>query len=80
MQCKNLVIIGNGFDVNNGLPSSYANFKSWLRLNDRPLYDFLERYIDVTGEWWHDFEKNLGEFNVPKLIRETPMEKHVRKE
>ena len=75
---NNLVIIGNGFDVNHGLPSSYAHFKSWLRLNGKPLYDFLERYIDVTGEWWHDFEKNLSEFNVPKLIRETPMEKRPR--
>lgn len=72
---KNLVIIGNGFDVNHGLPSSYADFKSWLRLNDKSLYDFLERYVDVTGEWWYDFEKNLSEFNVPKMIRETPLEK-----
>lgn len=69
-----LVIVGNGFDVNHGLPSSYAHFKAWLSTNDRELYGFLERYIDVAGDWWNDFERSLSEIDVPKLIRETPLE------
>lgn len=69
-----IVIIGNGFDVNHGLPSSYAHFKAWLSTNDKGLFDFLERYIDVNGDWWNDFERNLSEIDIPKLIRETPLE------
>lgn len=71
----NIVIVGNGFDVHHGLPSSYANFKIWLSTNDKELHDFLERYIDVAGDWWNDFERSLSEIDVPKLIGETPLEK-----
>ena len=73
MKGNNIVIVGNGFDVNHGLPSSYANFKEWLRANDKSLYDFLDRYIDVSGEWWNNFERNLSGINVPQLIKETPL-------
>ena len=27
---KTLVVIGNGFDLANGIESSYGNFKEWL--------------------------------------------------
>lgn len=74
MNSGNIVIVGNGFDVNHGLPSSYAHFKAWLNTNDKELFDFLERYIDVDGDWWNDFERSLSEIDVPKLIRETPLE------
>lgn len=73
-----LVIVGNGFDVNHGIPSSYAHFRTWLSNNDKELYDFLERYIDVAGDWWNDFERSLSEIDIPKLIRETPLEKRPR--
>ena len=69
-----LVIVGNGFDVNHGLPSRYTDFRIWLSTNETELYDFLERYIDVAGDWWNDFERSLSEIDVPKLIRETPLE------
>lgn len=75
MEENNIVIVGNGFDVNHGLPSSYAHFKKWLRVNDKDLFDFLDKYIDVSGEWWNDFERSLSEINVPQLIRDTPLEK-----
>lgn len=74
MEGSNIVIVGNGFDVNHGLPSSYANFKEWLRANDKVLFDFLERYIDIAGAWWNDFERSLSGINVPQLISETPLE------
>lgn len=79
MDCENnLVIVGNGFDVSNGLPSRYSDFKEWLNRNDNELFLFLEKYIDVSGDWWNDFERNLSEINVPKLIRETPLDNHPR--
>ena len=74
MDENQLIIVGNGFDVNHGIPSSYAHFKTWLSNTDKKLYDFLERYIDVAGDWWNDFERSLSEIDVPKLIRETPLE------
>ena len=73
MDENHLIIVGNGFDVNHGIPSSYAHFKTWLSNTDKELYDFLERYIDVAGDWWNDFERSLSEIDVPKLIRETPL-------
>lgn len=68
-----LIIVGNGFDVNHGYPSSYLNFKKWLNKNNKLLYNSLEEYIDVSGEWWNEFERNLSEFDVPKLIKDTPI-------
>lgn len=56
------------------IPSSYAHFKTWLSNNDKELFDFLERYIDVAGDWWNDFERSLSEIDVPKLIRDTLLE------
>lgn len=73
MEETQIIIVGNGFDVNHGIPSSYAYFKTWLSNNDKELFDFLERYIDVAGDWWNDFERSLSEIDVPKLIRETPL-------
>lgn len=73
MEGNNIIIVGNGFDVNHGLPSSYAHFKKWLRVNDKDLFDFLDKYIDVSGDWWNDFERSLGEVNVPQLIKDTPL-------
>lgn len=75
MEGNIIVIVGNGFDVNHGLPSSYANFKEWLSANDKDLFDFLDRYIDASGEWWNDFERNLSGINVPQLIKDTPLKK-----
>ena len=74
MEETQIIIVGNGFDVNHGIPSSYAHFKTWLSNNDKELFDFLERYIDVAGDWWNDFERSLSEIDIPKLIRETPLE------
>jgi len=78
MDENQLIIVGNGFDVNHGIPSSYAHFKTWLGNIDKELFDFLERYIDVAGDWWNDFERSLSEIDVPKLIRETSLEKRTR--
>ena len=35
-----IIIVGNGFDINHGIPSSYVNFKTWLGNNDKELYFF----------------------------------------
>lgn len=57
-----LYIIGNGFDLWHGLPTSYDRFYEFAKEN----LDELESYynIDVTqGGPWCDFENSLGTFN-----------------
>ena len=67
-----IIIIGNGFDVCHGLPSRYSDFKAWLQVNNLELYETLNRYIDISGDWWNEFERNLAFFHVPKLINDAP--------
>ena len=67
-----IVIIGNGFDLHHGLESSYWHYKEWLKIAHPELLQKLERHIDVDGEWWNDFERNLAAFDIQKLIKECP--------
>lgn len=69
-----IVIVGNGFDVAHGLSSSYTGYKEWLQEHNMSLYDALMSYIDLSGNWWNEFEKNLAAFHVPKLIHDAPRE------
>lgn len=64
-------IIGNGFDLNQGLPTSYAHFYEYyfqLRPADsdtEPVKKFraklLERLYDEKTDRWADLEKTIGE-------------------
>ena len=78
MSEETLVIIGNGFDVGHGLPSKFSDFKDWMRKNNASLYETLNRYMDISGDWWNDFEGNLAEFNVPKIVNEAPRDSSPR--
>lgn len=69
---RNLVIVGNGFDLHHGLKSSYWHYKDWLTIEHPELFEQLNRYIDTSGDWWNDFEKNLARFDIMKIIREVP--------
>lgn len=76
VQNDTICIIGNGFDVAHGLPSKYSDFKKWLLEHNRSLYDTLNYYIDLSGDWWNEFERNLAEFHLLKLIDEAPRDYH----
>ena len=56
-----LVIVGNGFDIQNGLPTSYGHFHNQYsdRLEDHFIY-FPEFSNDHN---WSNFEENLGFFD-----------------
>ena len=69
---KRIVLIGNGFDLYHGIKSSYWHYKEWLKKRHPELLQKLERYIDVRGEWWNDFERNLAKFDIFKLIKDCP--------
>lgn len=67
-----LVIVGNGFDLWHGLPTSYSNFKIFLE-NDGKHQNFLEdisEYIDETV-LWSDFEYALGEIDDEEVLGDS---------
>ena len=59
---KDLYVIGNGFDIHHGIPSSYKAFRRWLEDNDPELLSRMDEVLGLcTEEWWNEFETNLGE-------------------
>jgi hypothetical protein len=71
---KRLYIIGNGFDLHHGIPSSYRDYRKWLEKNDRGLLERLREYYDVDSEeWWGDFEEALGHSSMGSYIEITSL-------
>lgn len=60
---KHLYIIGNGFDLHHGIPSSYKQYMTWLICHYPDLYDEIARTFKDADEdsWWADFEHRLAE-------------------
>jgi len=56
-----LVIVGNGFDIQNGLPTNYVNF---YRKYNNQLYDHFVHFPGFfEDQEWSKFEENLGVFD-----------------
>ncbi|MBX0319057.1 AbiH family protein [Shouchella clausii] len=75
---KNIVIVGNGFDMSLGLKSSYQNFIEYIKsrkkfLGDNELYNynrlFIRKYEDFNLNW-SDFE-SLYEETVRKINKRS---------
>ena len=60
------LIIGNGFDLNMGLPTSYSDFYHYYLKVDSPVSgtDFIKQKIKDTPENWADLEKSLGDITA----------------
>ena len=73
---KDLYVIGNGFDIHHGIPSSYKNFRTWLEDNDSDLLSRMDEVLGLcTDEWWNEFETNLGEvYAVKDFTEEVALE------
>jgi hypothetical protein len=70
-----LYIIGNGFDLAQGMETSYTHFYQYLK--DRkcsPLLELMKKYINSNQELWSDMEEGLGEFTL-KVDEPTDLEK-----
>lgn len=66
-----LYIIGNGFDLHHGLPTSYANFRDdYVRRNSKLWESLKIIYSNKIDEelWWRDFEGMLGEIDYKQLV------------
>lgn len=65
-----LYIIGNGFDLNHGLPTAYLDFRDSYAKRRPALWRTLERIYgnNLNKElWWSDFETKLGEVDYSHL-------------
>lgn len=63
---RSLVIIGNGFDLMHGIPSSYYNFRDSID-ESHPMRFTLEVFIDVK-DVWGDFESNLAYLDRESML------------
>lgn len=66
---KKLYVIGNGFDLWHGIPSSYREFKSFVKEHDRDLFDAVETYLGAE-EGWSDLESALASIDVDSVIED----------
>ena len=69
MTFSKLYVIGNGFDLWHGIPSSYGEFKSFVREHDRDLFDAVENYLPA-GTDWSDLESALAAIDVDGIIED----------
>ena len=66
---KKLYVIGNGFDLWHYIPSSYREFKSFVKERDRDLFDAVEIYLGAEEEW-SDLESALASIDVDSVIED----------
>ncbi|MGP9809226.1 bacteriophage abortive infection AbiH family protein [Halomonas sp. AOP12-C2-37] len=65
-----LFIIGNGFDLFHGLPSSLNQFSEYLRSQDSSLHSIIEEYLHLEGDW-NTLELSLADFDVDLAVDEA---------
>ena len=68
---NHLYIIGNGFDLYHGLPTSYGHFSDYVKEHDNELAELVEKYYfhKINSDFWSDFEENLSGLD-DDLLRE----------
>lgn len=62
-----LYVIGNGFDIHHGYPSSYGNFRDFVEGNDPKLYEALEENFCDYDAFWSDFEEALADLDTDAI-------------
>jgi Bacteriophage abortive infection AbiH len=66
-----LYIIGNGFDLHHGIKSSYLSFGKFLCVTDPNTFRVVERYFDISNDFWSNFEERLAIFDAETLIEDA---------
>ncbi len=68
-----LYVIGNGFDLAHGVPSSYSKFRDWLGRRSN-LRKTLETYIRNDALWWNleealaDLDLDMPSMAIPEML------------
>ena len=58
------LILGNGFDLNMGLPTAYSDFYKYYMLVDSPKStNLIKQGIGEKSQTWADLEKSFGEIS-----------------
>jgi hypothetical protein len=69
---KNLVIIGNGFDIQNGLPTSYRHFHKKYSSQLNEILEYFPNFFD--DQEWSCFEENLAVFDEDNFRENSVLE------
>lgn len=64
-----LYIIGNGFDLWHQIPSSYSQFKEYVRQHERDIFDAVDSYLPADEDW-SDLESALADLDVDSIIED----------
>jgi hypothetical protein len=70
MNSTTLYIIGNGFDLHHGVPSSYWHFRNYVKTKNSDLFDALERYFN-SDQLWSNFEATLADLDTDHILDEA---------
>lgn len=68
-----LYIIGNGFDLSHGLPTTYSDFQNYMTKHFEELETTLENYFTFKYNeqmLWTSFEKDLSTFDWTRFLTE----------
>ncbi len=69
---KVLYIVGNGFDLWHGLPTSYGDFYSRASEVLSEFEEYFVQYNDCSIPW-SDFENNLGDYDWQTVFQEQEL-------
>ena len=62
-----LYIIGNGFDLQHGIPSEYCDFKAFVHERNPYLLKSVEEYLPAGDDWRH-LENALAAIDVDSIV------------
>lgn len=57
------------FDLFTGLKTRYVDFCWWLENNYPFIYENMQAAYDMDGEWWNDFEVQLGLLDIKAYVK-----------
>jgi hypothetical protein len=64
---RKLYIIGNGFDLQHGIPSKYRDFREFVEECDSNLLSDVDDYLPAGDDWSH-LEQALAEIDVDHIV------------
>ncbi len=65
-----LYVIGNGFDLFNEMPTSYWDFREYIKKNHKYNLMSIEQVLEYDS-LWNDFEAALGDADIDHIYNEA---------
>jgi hypothetical protein len=70
MKDRKLYIIGNGFDLWHGMPTTLSEFKEFVEVHDSDLLKAVQDYLP-TDDDWSDLELALADIDVDGIVQDN---------